>query len=138
MPLEISKALNYLYLGSHWFRSSLRLLFSDYIVRRIFIVAGAVNLLAWLAAFLLARSIGDSLAVLHYNVVFGIDLIGPAFHLYAIPLIALAIIVINILFAASMSGLRDRAISVIIAAASALSNIIALSALYFAYFVNFS
>ncbi len=86
----------------------------------------------------MARSIGDNLAVLHYNVVFGIDLIGPAFHLYAIPGIGTAIIAINILFAASLSGLRDRAISVIIATASALSNTIAISALYFAYFVNFS
>ncbi len=138
MPLEISKALNYLYLGSHWFRSSLRILFSDLLVRRIFIVASAANLLSWLAAFLLARSINQELAVLHYNVVFGVDLIGPAYRLYSIPAVGLAIVAFNLLFASSVSGLHERSLLVMIASLTAIASVLTLLSLYFVYFVNFS
>jgi len=138
MPLEISKALNYLYLGSHWFRSSLRILFSDLLVRRIFIIAFAANILSWIATFLLARSIKQELAVLHYNVVFGIDLIGPAYRLYIIPAVGLAVIAFNMLFASSVSGLRERALSVMIASITAIACVLTLLSLYFVYFVNFS
>jgi len=55
------------------------------LVRRLFLVVLLANILSWVLAFFFYRRLDDALAVLHYNIDFGIDLVGEPFRLLALP-----------------------------------------------------
>lgn len=55
-----------------------------------------LNLLNWLVSFLLFRSLGNDWTVLHYNVDFGIDLIGHRGELFINPTLGLILILLNL------------------------------------------
>jgi len=61
------------------------------------IVALIFNVLMWLWLIVYIKPTGES-HVLHYNIYFGIDQIGPGIKLFLFPLFGLIILVINILF----------------------------------------
>jgi hypothetical protein len=53
------------------------------------------NALNWGFVYLISKNITGERAILHYNVDFGINLIGDEKQLYIIPLIGLLVIIIN-------------------------------------------
>jgi hypothetical protein len=55
------------------------------------------NISLWVFVWLFSRQIGSSLAILHFNVDFGIDLVGDARKLMTIPLLGLFITLFNFL-----------------------------------------
>lgn len=55
----------------------------------------ALNLFVWLWLWLHIPSELDEL-FLHYNILFGVDLIGPAWHIYLVPLSGLIILLTNV------------------------------------------
>ncbi len=138
MKLAFSKGINYLYVGGANLRSALADLFT---LKSVIIYGAAailLNIAAWFLTVLLQRSLGEDLAVLHYNVTFGIDRIGQASSLYALPLSGLAILLLNALLASFVRQKQDRLLIHILLAAAVLGNGVVLIGLYSAYIVNFS
>ena len=138
MNLGFSKLLSYAYLNAGFARTWLRALFVDRLVRLLLLASFVINAALWAASILLARALGDGLAVLHYNVVFGIDLIGNSNQMYLMPLVALVIIILYGLLAWYVLYRRERVAVVVLIAAALLCNCYALIALYFSYLANFS
>lgn len=138
MKLAFSKGLNYIYLGAGFFRSAVADLFFLRPALIGFASALLLNIVTWLFTIALTRSIGSDIAILHYNVIFGIDKVGEGVSLYALPLAALEIFVINFVVAALIAGKKNALLIYILAAGSFLASAIILVALYFIYLVNFS
>jgi hypothetical protein len=55
------------------------------------------NISIWVFIWLFARRVGGSLAILHFTVDFGIDLVGDASKLFMIPVLGLFVSVLNFL-----------------------------------------
>jgi hypothetical protein len=55
------------------------------------------NISIWVFIWLFAHRVGDTLAVLHFTVDFGIDLVGDAQRLFVIPALSLFVSVLNFL-----------------------------------------
>ena len=97
-----------------------------------------VNISAWLAARYFDFQLDNNLAVLHYNVDFGIDLIGEAGRIYIMPLLGLIIIFLNLILLVSMGKHKDRRfISHLLFASALIANIILLASLGTVYLINF-
>lgn len=134
----VSKALNYMYIGLDWTKLALKTLLADKLSAILLIITLLINVLTWVASYFLNNIIATDLAVLHYNVVFGIDLVGDASQLYFTPFIALVILIVNILLAAFLKNKRDKLISAMLLSIALVVNIFCLAALYFSYIINFS
>ena len=138
MKLIFSKTLNYLYLSVNWVKKALLVLFTDKLSLILLAIILLINLLTWVGSYFLNTLIGDNLAVLHYNVAFGVDLVGSAKKLYLTPLLGLTVLIINSLLGALLKDYKDRLIVVMLLASAMLVNIFCLVALYFSYIINFS
>ena len=138
MNLGFSKILSYGYLNASFARTWLKALFVDSILRWLVSISFLINAALWAGSIFLARALGEGLAVLHYNVVFGIDLIGNASQMYIMPLLALVIVIGNTLLASYFLYRRERIAVIILISAALLCNLYALVALYFSYLANFS
>ena len=68
--------------------------FTSGIVHWVFIGSLVVNLANWGLIIFFIRPV-DFLLILHYNVYFGVDIIGPWWQLYFLPLIGIIILSIN-------------------------------------------
>jgi hypothetical protein len=60
-----------------------------------FLLVVFINLLLWVSAYLMYRNISQEISILHYNVDFGIDLIGNKNYFFIIPLLSLFFILLN-------------------------------------------
>jgi hypothetical protein len=88
--------------------------------------------------WLFYRRIGNDLAILHFNVDFGIDLVGDARKLFNIPIIALAISLLNFLLLFVFIKNKDfKFIAHIILAAALLTNVFLSLAVGPIYTMNF-
>lgn len=97
-----------------------------------------INAIAWLGTGYIDSIIQKNIIALHYNVDFGINLIGEAKNIYIIPLVGLIIILINTILYISLSRNRDNKIIFhIMFIASAFVNIVLLSAVTSIYLINF-
>lgn len=100
------------------------------------LVTVIINLFLWLLAFLIKRGLNQDLAILHYNITFGIDYLAPRSQVYFLPLIALVLFFIN----AGLSFIflkKDKFIfSLLLISALALNALVGLG-LYSIYLVNF-
>ncbi len=56
--------------------------------------------LVWLQAWFIHRNLSGDILVLHYNVDFGIDLVGNPARIYLYPLLSLGVFIINFLILA--------------------------------------
>ncbi len=95
----------------------------------IFILGVIINLACWV--FLLySLEPTDHPVPLHYNIYFGIDLIGNWYHLYFMPLSGLVILLVN---AFLLKSLREKEIFIkyVIVAASSFCQLIILIATIF-------
>ncbi len=73
---------------------------SDSMNRAGFALALLVNIIHWLALYFKLNSGGANI-LLHYNVVYGPESIGPAVYAYNLPAVGLLLLVINLLVASS-------------------------------------
>jgi hypothetical protein len=138
MILAFSKGINYLYLSAASLRNASVSLLSVRPVLVTFLLALAVNIVTWIFVGSISRLLTDNLAILHYNVTFGIDRIGNASDLYGIALVGLSLIVLNFIIAIIIGHKRERFLSIILMAMTTLVNLFLLLALYLIYLVNFS
>ncbi|MFA5184327.1 MAG: hypothetical protein WC456_02255 [Patescibacteria group bacterium] len=99
---------------------------------------GGLQIIAWLESFFIYHNLADNLLVLHYNVDFGIDLVGAAGRIFFYPLIGLGILALNAAVAAALYRQKDFRIFVHFLFSAALVFAIFLDlALFFVYLINF-
>lgn len=97
-----------------------------------------MNISLWVSAYNIFQKVSQSLIVLHYNVDFGVSLIGDVKRIFIIPLLGLFIIVFNffiILFFGSSKHFKF--ISHLLFAPVLLAHLFLLAALGSIYLVNF-
>ncbi len=103
-----------------------------------FISFSLLQVLAWLQAIFIFRRLSSDLLVLHYNIDFGIDLVGQPVRIFYYPLAGLAICLLNFGIAAALTNHHDfQALAKLLLAASVLASIFLCLALLSIYFINF-
>jgi len=73
---------------------------SDSFSRAGFFSAALVNIIHWLILYFKLNSSGANI-LLHYNVIYGPESIGPALYAYNLPAVGLLILLVNLLVASS-------------------------------------
>lgn len=97
-----------------------------------------INAALWLAARFIGGGAGDGPITLHYNVDFGVDLIGGAARIYIIPLTGLFVIFLNFTLFGYVSLHKDRKlVSHILFSASLVANFLLCAAIASIYLANF-
>lgn len=126
------------------FWRKLRLLSADfltsllefYYIRLYFIFILGSILFNWLVVYIINANLPENLAVLHYNIDFGVDLIGESRQLYTIPLLGTIFFVAN-LIPLSLSFKKDKFLSHIILTSTLIVNLILSISLGAIYLFNF-
>lgn len=134
--LIFSKFLSYLHIGRRRVFEHFVDLFSFFYIRMHLILNIGLNLLNWLFVYIVNVKLSQDLVVLHYNVDFGVNLIGDSRQIYVIPGLGLVIIVIN-LFLLSMIGRENRFFGNLLLGSALLVNLILLLATASVYLINF-
>lgn len=113
-----------------------------YIKVYLFSILG-LNFLNWLFVYIINSKVSQDLTVLHYNVDFGVNLIGSVKQIYIIPFLGLIIFILNLILLAFAFRLNFRIPSAgkffahILLGASMLANFFLFLSLVFIYLVNF-
>jgi len=119
--------------------NSWREVFSWSFSRLFGIIVLIVNLGNWLVVSLLYRSLGNELTVLHYNIDFGIDLIGHRGQLFLNPVLGLLLLLLNLsLLLFFVRHKHFKFVSYILWGTTALANTFLLLAELAVYLINFS
>lgn len=95
-----------------------------------------INLALWLLAFLIKKGLHQDLAIMHYNVIFGIDYLAPRGQIYFLPLVALLLFIGNVCLSAYLFR-KDAFLLMTLLSAGLVANIFVGLALYSIYLVNF-
>jgi len=112
---------------------------SFFFVRLYFIILLGLNFFIWMAVYLININVSQDLVVLHYNVDFGVDLIGGVKRLFIIPTLGLIVILTNGTLLFSFCRRKDfRFLANILLGASLTVNLFLLIALGSIYLINFS
>ena len=96
MP-DFSRLYNYFYLVKTSLWDYLRTFFSFFHIKLHCFFILLANLAAWFSVYYINRHVSQDLVVLHYNVDFGVNLIGSAKQLYTLPLIGTIVFLVNII-----------------------------------------
>lgn len=103
-----------------------------------FLAVGLLQISAWLQAIFIYRKLSSDLLVLHYNVDFGIDLVGSPRQIFYYPLFGLGIFLLNLIIAAALKQKKDFKVIVhMLLAVSTLLNIFLCLSILSIYFINF-
>jgi len=103
-----------------------------------FLTLFLLQAMAWWGAYYIYSSLTGNILVLHYNVDFGIDLIGVPVRIFIYPLFGLGIILLNTALTAFFYRHRDfRVFTHLLLAAAVSFSLILNIALFFIYFINF-
>ncbi|MFH0923344.1 MAG: hypothetical protein V1825_01285 [Candidatus Falkowbacteria bacterium] len=130
------KFLNYFNLSNKVLLSSAFDLLGFMYVRVYLIVLVIVNLLNWAAALFINKNVSQKLVFLHYNVNFGVDLIGDVSRVYVIPLLGLVIIVVNFILLTFIHK-HSKFIVHLLLGAALMANLFLLAAIASVYLINF-
>jgi hypothetical protein len=96
------------------------------------------NISLWVFVWLFSRQVGSSLAIIHFNVDFGIDLVGDARKLLTIPLLGLFVSLFNfLLLFVFLKDKNFKLIAHLLLAAAFLVNVFLSLALGPIYWMNF-
>lgn len=96
------------------------------------------QILAWVGASYIFRHLSAEVAVLHYNVDFGIDLIGPPIRLYWLPALGLSVALFNLVIMAIKHQSREfRVFARFLWLASIIFNSFLVIAIFAVYLANF-
>lgn len=127
-----------LYLGRQWFKEFIFDLLNILYIRIYLIIIIFINLLLWILVSVIDIQTEQDLIALHYNVDFGVNLIGGAGRVYIIPLIGVIIILINGFLTAAMCKQKDgQFIAHVLLSAVVLVHIFLLAAAASIYLINF-
>jgi len=102
------------------------------------IIIAALQAIAWLQAFFIQRNLNGDFLVLHYNVDFGVDLVGNPSRIYYYSSLGLLILLVNLIFAAVLRRHKDGHVFIhLFLGTAVLFNALLNLALLSIYFVNF-
>lgn len=108
---------------------------------RIYLIALiCINLLIWLLSYIInIQHIDQELIILHYNVNFGVNLIGSAKRIYIAPILGLIIAVNNffILLGIYKFGQDKKFFAHLLFVSAVISNLLLLVAIISLYLINF-
>jgi hypothetical protein len=89
------KIYDHLSISLRKYKILLNNLFRFSFIKIYFIAIILINILLWLGAYYMYSRINQDIAILHYNVDFGIDLIGNKKSFFVIPLLGLIFIILD-------------------------------------------
>jgi len=136
--MHYSNLYNRLYTWRQKVSAALAAVWSYRPSRFYFLAVGLSQALSWLQAGLIYRNLSGNLLVLHYNVDFGVDLVGPPARIFIYPFFGLAIFLINLIFAAGLRRHKDWRIFIHLLFGAALAFAIFLNlTFWFIYLINF-
>jgi len=136
--LITGKLAHYVSLGKENFKTATKTIWGLSFVRVYLLVAAVINILDWVGSWLLYRAMGPNLTVLHYNVDFGIDLVGQRQKLFLNPTIGLTFIFLDFLFLLVWTKQKNlNLVSHILLVTAALVNALLLLSLLAVYLINF-
>lgn len=95
-----------------------------------------INLGLWTFTWLMVRKLPQDLAILHYNIIFGVDSLGTPQELYWLPLLGLLLFLLNAIMAIFFYR-RDKFLLKLLLASSIFINIVISLALYSIYLINY-
>ncbi len=141
--IDTNKILNYIYLIKSKTKEGI-VVFWEYLYVKIY-VTGVIILVSlnWYFAYFINSKVSQDLVVLHYNVDFGINLIGDVSRIYIIPALGLFIFFINSGLAIIVNRQRfdntntTRLLTHFILGGALLANLFLLISLAFVYLINF-
>lgn len=107
-------------------------------VRIYLVVCSIFNLISWAFAIFIKNGIKEGLAILHYSVDFGPDLLGSPSTMLIIPLFGLVIIVLNSMLLLAFSKFdKFELVAHLLLFVASLVNFLLIVALFFIYLFNF-
>lgn len=130
------KLLNYFHLSRQSLGEIILDLLSFFYVRIYLIILLTINLLNWIVAFTINKNVSQDLVFLHYNVTFGVNLIGSVIKVYIIPLLGFIIILINFVLLVFIHK-QSRFVVHLLLTSALLANIFLLIAITLVYLINF-
>lgn len=89
------KLYNYLFLGLSRIKYLLSNFYSFLFAKIFFILFLVINIFLWGFSFYIFNNISQDRIILHYNVDLGVNLIGNKQEIFLIPILSLAIIILN-------------------------------------------
>ncbi len=131
-----TKLLSHFHLNRYKFTEYILGLFGFLYIRVYLIIIISLILLNWLFAYTININVSQDLVVLHYNVDFGVNLIGNVKQLYVVPLMGLVVFIINFILSAFLNK-QDKFFSHLLLGAAVLVNLFLLAAIASVYLVNF-
>lgn len=108
--ISLSKLLNNFHLGRQGFAETAVNLSGFFYIRIYLIINIGINLLSWLFAYIININVSQELVVLHYNIDFGVNLIGNVKQIYIIPFLGLIIVIVNVFLLLMIYDYANQAI----------------------------
>ncbi|MBU4455731.1 hypothetical protein KJ586_04445 [Patescibacteria group bacterium] len=136
MEINWLKLLNIIHFGRLNGQEMILNFLSFFCARVYLAVLLGLNLLNWFAAYTINKNVSQNLIVLHYNIDFGVNLIGGAKKIYLIPLLGLIIILINFILSAVIHR-QGKFIVHLLLSGAILANLFLLAGLASLYLINF-
>lgn len=136
MEINWLKLLNIIHFGRLNGQEMILNFLSFFYARVYLAVLLGLNLLNWFAAYTINKNVSQNLIVLHYNIDFGVNLIGGAKKIYLIPLLGLIIILINFILLAVIHR-QGKFIVHLLLSGAILANLFLLAGLASLYLINF-
>jgi len=136
MAILSPKVLNYFYFGREQLARAVFSLLSLWPVKIYLALLFILNLITWLLAFFLNKSVSQNLVVLHYNVNLGVDLIGNISSVFIIPTLGLLFVIINFLLLLNLQQ-KSKFLIHLLLGFSALINLFLIAAIFTVYIINF-
>lgn len=112
--------------------------FFGFLYVRIYLVfLSVLNILNWAFAYVIKNKASQELAILHYNVDFGVNLIDDAKKIYTIPLLGMLITLINFFLSAAIYKHSGKFIAHVLLISAILAGLFLLAGLASLYLINF-
>lgn len=113
-------------------------LFGFFYFRIYLIILAGLNVLLCLAAHFIYINVSQELVILHYNVDFGVNLIGNVKNVFIIPTLGFAIIIANLIVAFISFRQKDsKFINHLLLGSAIMVQILLLASLAAIYLINF-
>jgi hypothetical protein len=136
--LGLSKIYHHLDLIRDKVAYNLSEVFSLLFIKIYLVILFLQNISIWGFVWLFARRVGDTMAILHFTVDFGIDLVGDAQKLFIIPFLSLFVGVLNFLMLfVFLKSKNFKLIAHLLLAAAVMVNVFLMLALGPIYWMNF-
>lgn len=118
--------------------SALAAVWRFYPSRYYFIALAISQIVAWFQASFIYRHLSGDFLVLHYNVDFGIDLVGSPWKIFIYPLYGLGLFIVNLIVTAAFNRHKDFRVFAHFLLTAAVIFCLSLNlALLFVYLINF-